>query len=69
MIQNYYHTYLNDQKNLNEKLVKVDTWFKCNTLSLNISERNVIVFHSNINQNNVEHVIIESEVQIPGGSD
>lgn len=44
---------------MNEELIKVDTWFRCNKLSLNINKTNFIVFRSNRNQNDAEHVHIE----------
>lgn len=47
----------NLQKNLNDELIKVDTWFKCNKLSLNIKNKtNFIIFYSNRNQINLDHV-------------
>ena len=42
------------QKNLNDELIKVDTWVKCNKLSLNLNKTNFIIFHSNRHQSNLE---------------
>lgn len=47
------------QNLMNQELIKLDTWFKCNKLSLNINKTNFIVFRSNRNRNDVEHVCIE----------
>lgn len=44
---------------LNRELLKVDCWFKCSKLSLNISKTNYIVFGSNNNKKNAEHVCIK----------
>ncbi len=41
---------------LNEEMIKVDTWFKRNKLSFNINTTNFIIFCSNRNQSNIEHV-------------
>ena len=42
------------QKNLYDELIKVDTWLKCNKLSLNINKTNFIIFRSNRNRSNLE---------------
>ena len=47
------------EKILNDELIKVDIWFKCNKLSLNIKKTNYIIFRSNRNRSNIEHVKIE----------
>lgn len=47
------------QNLMSEELIKVDTWFKCNKFALYINKTNFIVFHSNRNRNNVEHIRIE----------
>uniref|UniRef100_A0A3B1IHU1 Reverse transcriptase domain-containing protein n=1 Tax=Astyanax mexicanus TaxID=7994 RepID=A0A3B1IHU1_ASTMX len=44
---------------LNDELNKVDIWFKCNKLSLNIKKTNFIIFRSQRNQSNMEHIKIE----------
>ena len=47
------------QKNLNDELIKVDTWLKCNKLSLNINKTNFIIFRSNRNRSNLELIDIK----------
>ena len=37
------------QETANKELLKVDTWFKCNKLSLNINKANYIIFRSTKN--------------------
>lgn len=44
------------QNCINVELIKVDKWFKCNKLSLNIKKTNFIIFRSTRNRNNLDHV-------------
>ena len=46
------------QELVNKELEKVDTWFKCNKLSLNINKTNYIIFRSIRNLNNIEHICL-----------
>ncbi len=41
---------------INSELILMDTWFKCNKLSLNISKTNYIVFHPNRKQTDINHI-------------
>ena len=43
------------QEILNAELQKIDIWFKCNRLSLNISKTNYIVFNSNKKASEADH--------------
>ena len=47
------------QENLNDELIKVDTWLKCNKLSLNLNKTNFIIFHSKRNRSNLELIDIK----------
>ena len=42
------------QSILNRELAKVDKWFKCNKLSLNIKKTNYVIFRSNRNRTNIK---------------
>ncbi len=44
---------------LNAELQKIDTWFKCNKLSLHISKTNYIVFRSNKNALDMDHICLK----------
>ena len=44
------------QEILNAELQKIDIWFKCNRLSLNISKTNYIVFNSNKKASEADHL-------------
>ncbi len=44
------------QEIANKELEKVDLWFKCNKLSLNIKKTNYIVFHSSRNKSYTDHI-------------
>ena len=41
---------------INNELVQVDTWFKCNKLSLNISKTNYIIFCPYKKQTDINHI-------------
>lgn len=43
----------------NVELVKVDTWFRCNKLSLNVDKTNYILFHSNKNSVLMDHICLK----------
>lgn len=47
------------QKLVNEELVKVDSWFKYNKLSVNVSKTKFIIFHSNRSRTNIESIQIK----------
>ena len=47
------------QEILNKELASVDTWFKCNRLSLNVSKTNYIVFHSSRSTLNTDQVCLK----------
>ena len=51
------------QTELNAELAKVDTWFKCNKLSLNIKKTNYIVFTTAQSQINTENFILKINKQ------
>ena len=46
------------QETANKELLKVDTWFKCNKLSLNINKANYIIFRSTKNTSKVENTCL-----------
>ena len=46
------------QETANKELLKVDTWFKCNKLSLNINKTNYIIFRSTKNTSKVENTCL-----------
>lgn len=47
------------QKLVNEELVKVDSWFKYNKLSVNVSKTKCIIFRSNRSRTNIESIQIK----------
>jgi len=49
------------QKLVNEELVKVDNWFKCKKLSVNVSKKQnkFIIFRSNRSRTNIERIQIK----------
>ena len=49
---------------LNAELAKVDTWFKCNKLSLNIKKTNYIVFTTAQSQINTENLTLKINNQV-----
>ena len=48
---------------INTELVKIDTWLRCNKLSLNISKTNYIVFRSN-KKPNINHISLNIHSQV-----
>ena len=51
------------QAELNAELAKVDTWFKCNKLSLNIKKTNYIVFTTAQSKINTDNIILKINKQ------
>lgn len=51
------------QDTVNTELIKVDAWFKCNKLSLNVNKTNYILFRSNRKKINTElfHINIDGQ--------